>query len=119
MYKRQAVDDAKLTNVNTPVSGTVAANDYDPDNNVPLSYAKVTNPLHGTVTLNTDGTYTYTPTSGYIGNDSFTYKVCDSGSPSTVSYTHLDVYKRQEFYHWPHKPQKQIQTLRLRRRINQ
>lgn len=38
-----AVDDAKLTNVNTAVSGTVAANDYDPDNNVPLSYAKVTN----------------------------------------------------------------------------
>ena len=77
-----AVDDAKLTTVNTPVSGTVAANDSDPDNNTPLTYAKVTNPLHGTVTVNSDGTYTYTPTTGYIGNDSYTYKVCDSGSPS-------------------------------------
>ena len=90
-----AVDDAKLTNVNTPVSGTVASNDYDPDNNVPLSFTKVTNPTNGTVTVNSDGSYTYTPTTGYIGNDSFSYKVCDSGSPSkcdtaTVSIAILD-----------------------------
>lgn len=90
-----AVDDATLTLVNTPVSNTAATNDYDPDNNTPLTFAKVTNPSHGTVTMNSDGTYTYTPTTDYIGNDSFTYRVCDSGSPSkcdtaTVTISILD-----------------------------
>ena len=90
-----AVDDATITLVNTPVSNTAATNDYDPDNNTPLTFAKVTNPSHGTVTMNSDGTYTYTPTTDYIGNDSFTYKVCDSGSPSkcdtaTVTIAILD-----------------------------
>ncbi len=35
-------------------------------------------PSHGLVTFNTDGTFTYTPDSGYIGQDRFTYRaLCD------------------------------------------
>ena len=29
---------------------------------------------HGTVSLNANGGFTYTPTSGYIGTDNFTYQ---------------------------------------------
>ncbi|HEX2937061.1 MAG TPA: Ig-like domain-containing protein, partial [Bacteroidales bacterium] len=36
------------------------------------------NPAHGTVTVNPDRTITYTPAPDYYGQDSFTYKVCDS-----------------------------------------
>jgi hypothetical protein len=84
-----AMDDATLTEVNKPVSGTVAANDSDPDHTAAqLVYAKVTNPTNGTVTQNADGTYTYTPTTGYIGNDSYTYKVCDPlGKCDTATVT--------------------------------
>ena len=32
-----------------------------------------TSPAHGTLTLNANGSFTYTPTSGYAGGDSFTY----------------------------------------------
>jgi len=75
------VDDAIITSVNTPKSGDVSRNDYDPDAGQTLTFSKQTNPSHGTVVFNADGTYTYTPTTGYVGSDIFTYKVCDSGSP--------------------------------------
>ena len=89
-----AVDDANVTLKNTPVSGTVATNDFDPDNNTPLSFTKLTSPTNGTVVFNADGTYTYTPTTGFVGSDVFTYKVCDSGTPvkcdsATVTLTIL------------------------------
>ncbi|WP_275575364.1 Ig-like domain-containing protein, partial [Methylocucumis oryzae] len=44
----------------------------------------VTTPSHGTVTLNADGTVTYTPNPGYTGNDSFSYTVT---SPDGITET--------------------------------
>ena len=37
--------------------------------------AIVSGPSHGTLTENEDGTYTYTPTTGFTGTDTFTYDV--------------------------------------------
>jgi hypothetical protein len=92
-----AIDDANVTQVNVPVSGTVAPNDSDP-NNDPLVFTKLTNPAHGTVVFNPNGTYTYTPTTNYVGPDQFIYKVCDNGTPNlcdtaTVYITILQVSK--------------------------
>ena len=42
-----------------------------------LVVTAVTQGAHGTVTLNADGTITYTPNPGFSGNDSFTYTVSD------------------------------------------
>ena len=60
----------------------VLANDAGPG---PLSAGKVTNPAHGAVTLNTDGAFTYTPSAGYAGEDSFTYRATPGGNIATVS----------------------------------
>ncbi len=35
----------------------------------------VTTPVHGTLTINADGSFTYTPDVGYSGTDSFTYRL--------------------------------------------
>ena len=41
----------------------------------PLLLADVTQPAHGAVVANSDGSVNYTPSAGYVGNDSFTYSV--------------------------------------------
>ena len=77
-----AVNDQVVTNVGTPVSGNAATNDLGVPAN--STYTKATDPAHGTVTMNADGTYTYTPAAGYSGLDSFTYQVC----PPSPNQTH-------------------------------
>ncbi len=41
-----------------------------------------TNPTHGDLLDNGDGTFTYTPDPGYNGLDGFSYKLCDNGTTS-------------------------------------
>ena len=64
----------------------VLQNDTDPDNNS-LSASVVTQPTHGTLILNSNGSFTYTPAANYTGTDSFTYRACDNGSPQLCSDT--------------------------------
>ncbi|KJV05451.1 Ig-like domain-containing protein, partial [Methylocucumis oryzae] len=48
----------------------------------------VTTPSHGTVTINADGTLTYTPNPGYVGSDSFIYTVeSPEGTLETATVT--------------------------------
>jgi hypothetical protein len=76
-----ASHDVNATDLNTPVLGNVSGNDKDPDVGQILTFVKITNPSHGTVVMNPDGSYTYTPTTGFFGKDTFKYKVCDNGTP--------------------------------------
>ena len=69
----------------------VLAGDVD-NNGLALSAALAQNggPQHGALTLNADGSFTYTPTQGYVGTDSFTYVASDSlgsSAPTTVTLT--------------------------------
>jgi hypothetical protein len=50
----------------------VLANDLDP-NGLPLTAVLRLRVSHGTLTLRPDGSFTYTPTAGYDGSDSFSY----------------------------------------------
>jgi gliding motility-associated-like protein len=76
-----AQSDATTTPVNTPVNGNVSINDSDLNTGQILTFTQVSNPQNGSVTLNPTGTFTYTPNNGFVGRDSFTYKVCDNGTP--------------------------------------
>jgi Bacterial Ig domain/Bacterial cadherin-like domain len=77
-----AVNDVNSTIEDMPVSGTVATGDFDPDNlPTELTYS-LDGPVPtsvGTVVMNDDGTYTYTPARNYTGPAVIKYKVCDPG----------------------------------------
>lgn len=79
-----AYDDNNITNQNTAVSGNVLTNDDGSNGTLPLvvTTTAVQQPAHGSVNLNANGTYTYTPANGYVGNDNFKYRVCDSSTPT-------------------------------------
>ena len=96
-----AVNDTASTSEDTPVS--VAApgllgNDTDADGQA-LTATLVGAPAHGTVTLNANGSFTYTPAANYNGADSFTYKASDGTADSnvaTVSITIAAVERRAD-----------------------
>jgi ELWxxDGT repeat protein/VCBS repeat-containing protein len=71
-------------------AGSVLANDTDADHD-PLTASIVTGPTHGSLTLNADGSFTYTPVAGYVGPDSFTYRASDGFDPSNVATVSLTV----------------------------
>lgn len=71
-------------------------NDTDAQNTVAPFYAGLTarlykEPTHGSVVINEDGSFTYTPEAGYVGRDTFIYDAVDDGSmhsiPQTVGIT--------------------------------
>ncbi|MEN0054287.1 MAG: MBG domain-containing protein [Mucilaginibacter sp.] len=76
-----ANNDTYTTNENTAKTGNVLSNDTDPDGDS-LTASLVTAPVNGTIVLNADGSFTYTPNNNYSGSDSFLYQVCDNGVPS-------------------------------------
>jgi large repetitive protein len=67
---------------------TLDASDQDGDS---LSKTIVSQPENGTLLPGTGLNYTYTPDSGYFGNDSFTYKVNDGTSDSDVKTVSFDI----------------------------
>ena len=77
--------DAAIAVENTPVTISVLSNDRSGNAGTDLDTSTVvvsTAPVKGTVTVNSDGTVTYTPNEGFTGTDVFTYTVCDTADPS-------------------------------------
>lgn len=64
----------------------------DPEN-APLTFQLVEKPRRGTLKLNEDGSYVYTPDKNKVGEDSFTFTVTDEAGnvskPATVKITIL------------------------------
>ncbi len=88
-----AVDDVAATDVNTPVVINIVRNDYDPNgDSIQVTLVPKDAPKHGTVLNNGNGTVTYTPDSSFIGLDSFTYTICDNGTPQQCDDATVYVY---------------------------
>ncbi|TPL98813.1 type I secretion C-terminal target domain-containing protein, partial [Mesorhizobium sp. B2-3-11] len=85
-----ALPDTVLGTVTGTVLINVIANDaFGADGvNLTTSVNVATAPTHGTLINNHDGTFSYTPTAGYNGGDSFTYTIIDrDGDASTAAVT--------------------------------
>jgi hypothetical protein len=120
-YIPYAVSDSASTAQGTAVSGNLAANDFPSnsltgsgtitsisntwslvsDNSVYTVYNDKLNssftfnvkvPFAGTAVVNADGTFTYTPNTGFTGTDYFLYRITDAnGNKSQLAYVKITV----------------------------
>src|SRR6185295_20324277 len=71
----------------------VLGNDHDVEveDTTPLHAVLVSQPMHGTLTLNANGSFTYVPNADFLGTDAFTYAAADHldavGNTVTVTLT--------------------------------
>jgi VCBS repeat-containing protein len=88
-----AVDDAYTTDedtsLNVPAPG-VLANDSDPDGDA-LNAVLGTGPANGTLVLNANGSFSYTPSLNFNGVDSFTYLANDGQVDSNLATVTITV----------------------------
>ncbi|MGD7651632.1 MAG: Ig-like domain-containing protein, partial [Verrucomicrobiales bacterium] len=88
-----ATDDSYSTEADTALvvaADGVLGNDSDDDSD-PLTAVVETTSANGTLTLNPDGGFTYTPNSGYTGPDSFTYVANDGTDDSNIATVTITV----------------------------
>jgi len=82
-----AKDDKVNTKEDTPATIDVLANDIEVDNEL-LTISEINQGKGGSVTINKDGTLTYTPKANFYGTDTFTYTVTDrAGEKDTATVT--------------------------------
>lgn len=70
------------------ISGTVAGNDTDADGDS-ISYLLETDSAKGTVVLNSDGKFIFTPNQHQNGSDGFTYQVVDADGATAFASVSL------------------------------
>lgn len=77
------LDDEYNTDQDRVLNGSsLLDNDEDPNGDeLMINTTPVSPPEHGTLVINPDGTFTYTPHQGFAGTDSFVYEACDNGDP--------------------------------------
>src|SRR5262249_39246034 len=69
-----------------PARQGLLANDVDAEgDHVTASLVSGSGPFHGSLALNADGSFTYTPAAGYSGADTFAYAASDGVVQGTVS----------------------------------
>lgn len=71
-----AIDDQVYTELDTPITIAVLINDSDPDGDI-VFVISATDPPIGSMVIEADDSITYTPMSGFIGMDMFTYTIGD------------------------------------------
>ena len=84
-----AQNDSFTGTEDTDITGSVLGNDSDPDGDaLTVNTTPVSGPANGSVVLNADGTFTYTPNANFTGTDSFTYQAIDAdGATATATVT--------------------------------
>ncbi|OAH84752.1 hypothetical protein AXA70_21080 [Xanthomonas arboricola pv. juglandis] len=87
-----ARDDKATTMAGAAVRINVLGNDSDADGDR-LAALLVCAPSHGKLSLNADGSYTYTPDKGWYGTDSFSYRATDGDAQSGVAMVSITVQK--------------------------
>lgn len=86
----QTADDVAATAEDTPVDIDALANDFNA-RQPGFAPVVVQGPAHGTLTINTDGSFRYTPEADWSGADSFSYKLSDNAVDSNHASVTVNV----------------------------
>ena len=98
-----ALDASIVTQTDTPVMDNLSATDADND---ALTFSVITDPMSGTLTVMSNGSFTYTPAENFVGSDSFVFSASDginAAAEATVNITietlqlSFGEYSRQAF----------------------
>ncbi|MBI3465096.1 MAG: tandem-95 repeat protein [Planctomycetes bacterium] len=95
VYNRPAMAVTDAYSIDEGNTLTIAAkgvlgNDTDPDSD-PLTAIRISGPSHGSLTLNADGSFGYTPDANFNGTDLFTYVANDGTVDSNVAAVNITV----------------------------
>ncbi|MEK8049629.1 Ig-like domain-containing protein [Ideonella sp. DXS22W] len=87
-----ATNDSATLAEDGSASGNVLANDSDADGDaLTVDTLPLSGPAHGTLVLNADGSYAYTPNANFSGTDSFSYRVIDADGGTATATVSLQV----------------------------
>jgi hypothetical protein len=86
-----ATNDTYTTNEATQLAVTAPGVLENDSGTGTLTAVLVSGPSHGALTLNSNGSFTYTPTGLYNGRDSFTYKANDGTNDSNTATASITV----------------------------
>ena len=97
-----AIDDSYTITEDSSLSPTTGVdsllqNDSDPEGDLlTVDTTPVSGPENGTLVLNTDGTFTYTPDPDFSGTDSFSYEISDGNGGIAQANVEIAVEARND-----------------------
>ena len=91
------INGTATVNAGATFNGTLTPLANDAEGNA-LTFAAVTQPANGTLSLSPDGTFTYTPNVGFTGTDTFTFKANDSLLDSNIGTLTITVVDSIELF---------------------
>ncbi|CAN5874862.1 hypothetical protein BH10CHL1_BH10CHL1_22310 [soil metagenome] len=90
-----AAGDVYATIKETPLTVDAAHGVLANDKPQPLQAQLIRTTAHGTLTFNMDGSFTYTPATGFTGDDTFIYRASDGINTSQYATVHIQVNAAQ------------------------
>ena len=82
--------DSFTSTIGQPINGNVLTNDIDTDQDL-LTAIVATQPTHGTLTMNADGSFHYLPDPGFVGVDQFSYTAFDGVASSNAAIVEIQI----------------------------
>jgi hypothetical protein len=76
---------------NASTTGNLLSNDSDIDSPTLIALT-ISSPAHGSLTLVSNGSFTYTPTPEFFGDDSFSYQASDGVANSAITLVSLRIF---------------------------
>lgn len=91
-----AADDFAVTAQDVTITGNVQTNDSDPEGDIQTVTAQTTSIPGGTLTLLSDGSYTFKPDTLFFGPLEFVYETIDDNATPDTAYATLHILVQQD-----------------------